>query len=80
MGPPKTGSTCWPHHLLPHPLPSELITPPTWPCPARRGPGEWGLGQVLGHSVLFDTIWLIGQECVMSPVVVTGLQECGHQR
>lgn len=50
------------------------------PCPgqggaqvklgARRGPGTFC--SFLHH-------WLPGQECgVMSPVVVTGLQECGH--
>lgn len=54
-------------------------SPSPLPCPgqggaqvklgARRGPGTFC--SFLHH-------WLPGQECVMSPIVVTGLQECGH--
>lgn len=38
-----------------------------------------GAGRGSGTFCSFLHHWLPGQECVMSPIVVTGLQECGHQ-
>lgn len=38
-----------------------------------------GAGRGTGTFCSFLHHWLPGQECVMSPIVVTGLQECGHQ-
>lgn len=38
-----------------------------------------GAGRGPGTFCSFLHHWLPGQECVMSAVVVTGLQECGHQ-
>lgn len=58
---------------------SSLMTPHQHPylVQPREGPRwSWGLGGALGTFCSFLHHWLPGQECVMSPVVVTGLQEC----
>lgn len=67
---------------LPLPPSSSLLTPHYHPLPC---PGQGGaqvklkVGRGPGTFCSFLHHWLPGQECVMSPVVVTGLQECGHQ-
>ena len=78
--------------LRPHLAPgTELLSPcPSWaslfphdsspaplPCPAQGG-AQVGLGAGRGPGTFCSFLhhWLPGQECVMSPVVVTGLQEC----
>lgn len=50
------------------------------PCPGQGG-AQVKLGARRGPRTFCSFLyhWLPGQECgVMSPVVVTGLQECGH--
>lgn len=52
-------------------------SPPPLPCPAQGGAQvELGAGRSPGTFCSFLHHWLPGQECVMSPVVVTRLQEC----
>lgn len=77
----KVGTHPGPTAFPPGPS-SSLLTPCYHPLPC---PGQGGaqvklkLGRGPGTFCSFLHHWLPGQECVMSPVVVTGLQECGHR-
>lgn len=77
LGPECEASLCLPSQSV---LFSPDSSPPPLTLPrAGRGPGKQGTGRGLGTFCSFLHHWLPGQECVMAPVVVTGLQECGHR-
>lgn len=81
LAPLGTGAQSAPLPLPPGPSFS-LLTPHCHPLP-RPGQGRaqvrLEIGRGPGTFCSFLHHWLPGQECVMSPVVVTGLQECGHR-
>lgn len=81
LAPLGTGAQSAPLPLPPGPSFS-LLTPHYHPLPCLGQGGAQArleIGRGPGTFCSFLHHWLPGQECVMSPVVVTGLQECGHR-